>query len=322
MAESRTFATLADRTTALLVNTAIFYLVFVVAANRWLPTGGLESVWLLSAFALWFLTLVSAPWFVPPKDAITNGIGALCILVTSEFDAVQKFKSELVTLRWIAVAYCLVVIGMACYSLFSHEKNPIRSRLAYRLTSIFGRGELLYTPPALLSIIGAYQENYLNIAWIVILWVVFIVAKPVEILIAARKEWKADATTNLEDLFVGTIERIDHPNIVRIRLKKIASWKQGSLHVAALSDGDQQFVLALFAQVQGAEVMGTGLCVAGVAESECLKAISGHCLFCTGSGSGTDVHRKPQRLERRAANRIYRGKLHDWNFAVRGRCKS
>ena len=36
MAEPRTFATLADRTTALLVNTAIFYLVFVVVAKRWL----------------------------------------------------------------------------------------------------------------------------------------------------------------------------------------------------------------------------------------------------------------------------------------------
>ena len=34
------------------------------------------------------------------------------------------------------------------------------------------------------------------------------------------------------------------------------------LHTAAMSNGDQHYVLALFSQVQGLEVMGTGLCVA------------------------------------------------------------
>lgn len=33
-------------------------------------------------------------------------------------------------------------------------------------------------------------------------------------------------------------------------------------HTAATSNGDQHYVLALFSQVQGLEVMGTGLCVA------------------------------------------------------------
>lgn len=61
-----------------------------------------------------------------------------------------------------------------------------------------------------------------------------------------------------------------------MKLVKKTSWKPGSLHIAALSDGDQQFILSLFAQVQGLEVMGTGLCVSGVAAQECIEAISGH----------------------------------------------
>ena len=65
---------------------------------------------------------------------------------------------------------------------------------------------------------------------------------------------------------VGSIERIDHPNLVRVRLNRSTGWKSGALHIAATSDGDQKFVLALFTQLQGAEVMGTGLCVADVAE--------------------------------------------------------
>jgi hypothetical protein len=104
MAGDRDFPTLADRTIALIVNTAIFYLAYSVATQRWLPTGGLESVWLLSALALWFLSLLSAPWFVPPRDALPNGIGALCILITLELDAVPKFRAELELIRWFAVA--------------------------------------------------------------------------------------------------------------------------------------------------------------------------------------------------------------------------
>jgi hypothetical protein len=38
------------------------------------------------------------------------------------------------------------------------------------------------------------------------------------------------------------------------------------LHTAAMSNGDQHYVLALFSQMQGLEVMGTGLCVAVLQE--------------------------------------------------------
>jgi DNA helicase HerA-like ATPase len=46
------------------------------------------------------------------------------------------------------------------------------------------------------------------------------------------------------------------------------------LHVAAMPDGDQQFVLSLFAQVQGTDVIGTGLCIAAVSEK--LSLPTGH----------------------------------------------
>ncbi len=64
----------------------------------------------------------------------------------------------------------------------------------------------------------------------------------------------------------GVIERIDHPNIIRVRLNAFSSWKPGSLYIAAIPGGDQRYVLALFTQIQGVEVMGTGLCVAAVQE--------------------------------------------------------
>lgn len=277
MADRREFPTLADRVKALLLNIAVYYAAFVWASGLWFPTGGLESVWLLSGLSMWLLSLLSAPWFVPPRDALANGIVALCILVTADLAAIPTFRLELTVLRWGFAIYCAAVIVVAIIALFAHDRDQHspNGRLAFRITNALGRAELFYTPAAILSILGAYQSSIPTIGWLIILWTTFVVARPIERFIAFTRQWSNDKNTHQSSLAVGTIERIDDPNIVRVRLLKRTSWKPGSLHVAALSDGNQQFVLGLFDQVQGAEVMGTGLCVSQVATEECIDAIAG-----------------------------------------------
>lgn len=145
-----------------------------------------------------------------------------------------------------------------------HDKNkrsPV-GRFFFRATDAFGQGELLYTPPALISIIGAYQSSLTTVAWLTMLWTLIAIGRPFERLIAAWKHWQAEKARVITSPTVGIIERIDHPNIVRVRLSRHSSWKPGMLHTAAMSNGDQHYVMALFAQVQGLDVMGTGLCVA------------------------------------------------------------
>jgi hypothetical protein len=260
--------TLGERVRALLINIAIFYVAFGFAANSWLPTGGLESVWLLSALALWFFGLLTAPYFLPPREALANAITAICILVTAEMVGVRGFQTELEVFRWIAVNYCAAVAVLALAALFLHARDPQSSlgRLSFRLTGIFGTGELLYTPPALMSIIGAYQTNLSTIAWLLILWTVFVVARPAERVLRARRAWVTDTLAQRNFPAVGTIDRIDHPNIVRVRLNRATGWRPGALFISAMPNGDQQFVLSLFTQVQGSEVVGTGLCVASIQE--------------------------------------------------------
>jgi hypothetical protein len=97
MTDRRDFLTLADRTKALLANSAIFYVAYVSATGHASPTGGLESVWLISGISLWLLSLLSAPWFVPPRDAVANGIVAASILITTDLTAVPAFRLELNT---------------------------------------------------------------------------------------------------------------------------------------------------------------------------------------------------------------------------------
>lgn len=268
MTSNASFQPLAQRTIVLLANLAVFYGVFVLTAGKVLPTGGLESVWLLSAAALWFLTLLSSPWFLPPRDSVANAIGALAILVTIDLAAVPVFGAELETIRWVGAAYCLVVVGVSLAALFLHDRNPKgrAARLTYRLVGTLGRGEVLYTAPALISIVGAYQANFSNMAWLLLLWTFFIVARPIDRGLLAWRQWRSDGATVVGNDRVGSIARVDHPNIVRVRLAGGAKWQPCSLHVAAMPGGDQHYVVALFTQTQGLDVIGTGLCVATLQE--------------------------------------------------------
>jgi hypothetical protein len=264
VAASRLQTTLGDRTKALCANILIFYICLYAVSGNLLPTGGLESVWFLSGLALWFLALLSAPWFVPPKDALANALGAMAILVTADLGGVGNLKTHLEVVRWVAVFYCVVIMVSSVVALFIHDKkkrSPI-GRFFFRITDTFGQGELLYTPPALISIIGAYHNSLTTVTWLTMLWVMFAIGRPAERILSAWKDWQAETARVISSPTIGSIERIDDPNIVRVRLARQSSWKPGMLHTAAMSNGDQHYVLALFSQVQGLEVMGTGLCVA------------------------------------------------------------
>lgn len=260
--------TLRTRATVLGCNIVFFWFFYWLTSGSVLPAGGLESVWFLCAIALWFFSLLSSPWFVPPRDALANAVGSTAILVTIDLTALYNIGPQLDLLRWLAVAYNGIVSIVAISALVLHERSPgSPSALAtFRTSSILGRGEILYTPAALISIVGAHQDSPVTMAWLLILWMLFVVAKPIEKFSALIGAWRADKSLKAESPDIGTIERIDHPNIIRVKLSKSSAWKPGTLHVAAMSDGDMRFVLALFSQVQGTEVMGTGLSVAVVGE--------------------------------------------------------
>lgn len=276
MAGTGDFPTLRERSFTLLVNLVVFYVAFFGATGRLLPTGGIESVWLLSALALWFLSLLSAPWFIPPRDALANGITSAAILLTMDLSPVPQFAAELDALRWAAAVYSGAVAGLALIALFlhDHDQRAGAGRFVFRLTGIFGKGEILYTPPAVISIVGAYQHSYTTIAWLAILWIFFIVARPAERVAAAWRQWSIDSAAHGDAPAVGVIDRIDHPNILRVRLNPSSAWRPQTLHVASMPDGDQQYVLSLFSQLQGTDVIGTGLCVAAVADK--LDLPTGH----------------------------------------------
>jgi len=264
----RDFPNLQERALALLLNGVLAYALFVSVSGRWLPSSGLESAWIVAALSLWFLTLLSAPWFVPPRDALVNSIGAFLILVTIDLPAATAFRAELNFMRWGGAMFCVVVMASAITALFlqGSEEHSSRAKAAFRVTALLGRGEVLFTLPAVVSINGAYQDSYALIAWLTAYWIVIAVVKPIERVLAIVRQFRADQLKGVRGGVAGTIARVDHPNIIRVKLASTASWPSGRLFTANMPDGTQHYVMSLFSQIQGSDVVGTGLCVAVVAE--------------------------------------------------------
>lgn len=270
------------RLLALFLNIIIFYLIYVVITGNWLPTGGGESIWLINAIGLWSLTLLAAPWFRPPKDALGTAIAAALLLATIDISHVAQFQNELQMLQWGSVAFCIFIIVISASSIFLAEagENNWKSLLLYRISDNFGKGEILFTPPTLISVLGFYQNNYGIQLFLLSLWVFFVVVKPVEVFIKTILQIKA--LNKLQSNFpeVGTTQRIDHPNIIRVTLTKDINWTEGKIYIACLPNDRQVYILPLFTQIQDNELVGTGLCH-GIVKEHIAGAITGHIYDCT-----------------------------------------
>ncbi len=225
-------------------------------------TGGLESIWFISALSLWFLTLLSAPWFVPPRDAIVTTVATLILLLTMDLTSVPGFKQELQAMSVAAIVFSLLVMSAALVALFSVTKGETNAlgSAASRLTAAFGQGELLITPPVVISILAAYQPRYDLVCWLLIIWTVYVIGKPFERLQSIWKSFALETKSSLGTV-VGTLARIDDPNIVRVQLASTNTWRSNRLHAVSMADGSQRYVVALFYQSRGSEMLGTGLCV-------------------------------------------------------------
>ena len=166
MAATTRYPKLTERVVILILNLLVLYVSFAVASGLLLPTGGLESTWLIAAFALWLLNLLSSPWFLPPRDALANAITAASILVTIDLSGVLEFQAGLDVIRWVSVAYCIIIVVISIIALVLHDNDErdARGRFWYRLTALLGKGEVLYSAPAMISVVGAYQGQFSTIA--------------------------------------------------------------------------------------------------------------------------------------------------------------
>lgn len=241
------------------INTAVFWVIYILTSSSWFPSGSGESVWLLSAIAYWILSLVAAPFFSPPKDSLGTGIAMLLLLIPLDLSRVVGYVGAIHMINTVAILLSGLVV-LAAVIAIKNKTNERLKNVSYRFSHVFGKGEVLYTFAVIISAFGFYQNNIGSMFLILGLWVLFLTAKPVELIFQIVTYLIKTKDFIESSSLAGTILRIDDPNLLRVLLNKKSNWKSDIVHVAHTPDGKMVYVLPLFTQVQDQNVVGTGLC--------------------------------------------------------------
>jgi len=251
--------------------TLLFYFLILVFVSGfitdiWFPNGGGKSLWFYSAIGLLFFTRLSSPFFVKPRDSLASSITVALLLATVDLTSVIYFNLELNYFRWITVVLAVITALSALIAIYlfqtdiktNNYKSTI-SRIAFRISERFGIGQVLFTPPVLLSILGFYQDNIIQQLWLLFIWSILLFVEPIDLFFLLVKDMSKLKKEDVSDSVIGKIQRIDDPQIIRVKLDSSGIWKSEHSHIACLADSSQVEVLPLFFQTQGDSLIGTGL---------------------------------------------------------------
>lgn len=267
---------MADRSSAQLTLPArvVIFLLYVVGAYSlhvavtgvWGPGPGGESLWLLSAVGLLSFRLFAARHFVHPQDSFATSVTGLFVLWAVDLSEATVALDFLSGLRdWTALFLAVVAVaGGAAILLKDIEptEHPHLERLrstSYWFNVTFGTGEIVFTIPALLGIFAFHPWELVTASALTAGWVILAAVEPLEAVTRFILTTLQDDDFPLVAGRIGTIQRIDTPNILRVSLDDADSWGDGKVHIAKLPDGDTVQVLPLFSQVHDEGLLGTGL---------------------------------------------------------------
>jgi uncharacterized protein DUF87 len=269
---SRRYPSLPQRVLFLGIYTTFLYFVAVFATGSWRPTGGGEWVWWMSAIALYLFSALSAPFFVKPRDALANAVVGAVMLFTLDLTPVASLQHPLEVFRWVGICLAVVVAVVSIISVSLHgvpATDPTwrgkLSRLSYSLAVTLGNEAVIFTPPALVSIVGFYQSDLSVVLWLSALWVLIVTVKPVQLLTQVWSILIQGKEASAAPELVGHVKRVDDPNIIRVALTTRSSWKHDRLHKARLAGERHVVVIPLFVQTLDDQLIGTGLCCDGKA---------------------------------------------------------
>lgn len=261
------YLSLRARFSIFLLYLGIAYFLHGWVTGWWEPRAGGRGLWLLSVLGLLTFRLLTAPYFIRPKDSFAISVTGFFILWSVDFSSWAIVPEFLTPVRfWSAVAFAVIAVAGGA-SILLKDVDPrqqpfldyIRSR-SYWLNTTFGVGEVVFTIPALIGIVGFYSLDPGVITGLTAGWIVIATVEPVE------KGWRFFLQTREQEertlgQRVGSISRVDSPGIVRVSLEDGKSWQSEALHIGAFPDGTEAEVLPLFSQVQDEGLLGTGICI-------------------------------------------------------------
>lgn len=266
--------------------------------GEWIPPSGGKSLWFFSAIGFWLFTLLSAPFFVKPRDAVARSTLVALQLAIIDLSSVAVFRSELNQFRWLSFGVASLTTVMGTMAIVLHRRSTDAggwlgyfSVASYRIAERLGRGPIVFTPLVLISVLGFYQNDPIQQLWLVLFWAITIFIQPVEVILHLWAGLRMARILKPSDTSVGEILRIDHPGIMRVKLDAGSTWIPDNVHTACLADSKQVEVLPLFTQIQNRELVGTGICHKEL-ERSAQAVIPGRVFFYPGSRNKKEILRE------------------------------
>ena len=123
-------------------------------------TEGGKSIWFYIALGFFFFTHLTSPYFVTPKDSLVNSLTSALLLATVNLTSINSLGNELNIFRWVSfwvsilVAIC-ALISIILFSINLSERPGLSaiSKLTYTISDHVGRGQIMFSPLVLISII-------------------------------------------------------------------------------------------------------------------------------------------------------------------------
>ncbi len=194
--------------------------------------------------------------FTKPADSVVNSLmGAITLL--------PVYAVAPRTWWWVVFCYCALVfiLGTICTAVSSGKEfagwRRIVARITYHPAVFLGKARLLYSTLFLFGVFAFYGLQSDRTVTLVLFWGLFIVIWPLGLpeLLSSLRKARSGAT------LAGHVIRTDWPNIVRVAVDPSAAWTHLSPKVFQQADGTQSLVIPLYSQLQGDQLVGTGLCV-------------------------------------------------------------
>ena len=248
----------------------VIYILIIFILNNlitgvWIPIENGKNLWLFSSIGFFFFTYLSTPYFVPPRDSFATSTTSALLLATIYLDSIPTFKQELNIFRWIWFSIAVFSALSALISLLLHGINKKRnpklfnlSLISYRLSSYLGRGQIMFSPLVIISLLGFYQGNLSQQLWLTFIWLIIVFLKPIDLLFKLLEIFR-DSIKKDELDEIGEILRIDDPGIIRVKLDSHEKWIDKGLCIAHLPDNRQVELLPLFIQLNKEGIIGTGI---------------------------------------------------------------